>query len=478
MNPSRRVLFHKGQFWYAFGNTGAWNLLEESPVKHPSVLLLGCSDVRNVLETCAGVFGSSASTTKKSIPRSLRRRLSFTCNDLNPSIVARVAVLLNVCSKINATSRDDQRFLWSIWYDVALSNVHAERLQAAVHEVLEEDRRGGNGWTRLSSRGSGAVVRGVLRSWLAPLSELPSVSNVQHARRAHMLEHFRVKELYAPGLTWARLKNLEPGSACAFNFQNEKAKHVVDLEYKEYMETGTMGQPLCGGSHFVANPTVPHHQTKAWLVHCAADPFLGFHGKVKEANVLNSDSMLGACQQQLGQWSASIQRALQQGYGGGLSVFLHSGDALEHCLSQAAAKQFDLIDTSNLADHIGLMNILVCAGPCLKPQPSSKLVASTLVWSNDYNTVTEYIEKSVGMDIRLMPTILGLRLLADFEVGRGAQVRNPSALMHFRLDRHERVLAWQPVCHPVTQIQLDRGNLNNASTTEGMCTCNLSCIQE
>lgn len=40
---------------------------------------------------------------------------------------------------------------------------------------------------------------------------------------------------------------------------------------------------------------------------------------------------------------------------------------------------FDVIDTSNLSDHIGLINIIVCARPLLYPSPHSRLCMEVMV---------------------------------------------------------------------------------------------------
>ena len=50
-----------------------------------------------------------------------------------------------------------------------------------------------------------------------------------------------------------------------------------------------------------------------------------------------------------------------------LKVILWTGDALSLCTSVLPPDQtFDVIDTSNVGDHIGLLNVLVCCVPRLK----------------------------------------------------------------------------------------------------------------
>lgn len=48
-------------------------------------------------------------------------------------------------------------------------------------------------------------------------------------------------------------------------------------------------------------------------------------------------------------------------------VTLWNGDALALCTSGLPREMlFDVIDTSNVSDHIGLLNVLVCCAPRLK----------------------------------------------------------------------------------------------------------------
>lgn len=48
-----------------------------------------------------------------------------------------------------------------------------------------------------------------------------------------------------------------------------------------------------------------------------------------------------------------------------------------------APRQFDVIDTSNLSDHFGTLNLLVSAGPLLKDKPSSILYTETMARGTD-----------------------------------------------------------------------------------------------
>ena len=131
-----------------------------------------------------------------------------------------------------------------------------------------------------------------------------------------------------------------------------------------------------------------------------------------------------------------------------------TGDALALCTSGLPPEMsFDVIDTSNLSDHIGLLNVLVCCAPRLKVyvqlyirytigmklisirscsilfgsdkvlkyrfcRPNTSLLfTSSMLWGGGCENVEEYYNKCVGVPFQLLPTVLGLKLAVDFELG-------------------------------------------------------------
>jgi len=58
-----------------------------------------------------------------------------------------------------------------------------------------------------------------------------------------------------------------------------------------------------------------------------------------------------------------------------------TGDALCLCTSGFGPEQtFDIIDTSNVGDHIGLLNVLVCCAPRLKKYVVSSSIHIFEAW--------------------------------------------------------------------------------------------------
>lgn len=86
-------------------------------------------------------------------------------------------------------------------------------------------------------------------------------------------------------------------------------------------------------------------------------------------------------------------------------LILDGGDYAEDAPSKAPSK-FNIIDTSNLTDHIGLLNILLVTAPLLPRAPSSVLYTESLV-SSGANPITGFVER-VCADIPAMSLLLGL----------------------------------------------------------------------
>lgn len=133
-NPAGTILYPDGLYTYAMGNTRARDITEllgTIQEQHLDMLLLASGDIRNVLCTV-----SNLSLRK---PRECPKSLNFHLNDYDPSVVARNAVLVEAACVINPDIPDDVDFLWNIWYNLAFSKAHFERLRSVLSELLEKD---------------------------------------------------------------------------------------------------------------------------------------------------------------------------------------------------------------------------------------------------------------------------------------------------------------------------------------------------
>ena len=133
-NPAGTILYPTGLYTYAMGNTRARDLTEllgTSREQHLDLLLLASGDIRNVLCTVSDLSLRKRHERPKS--------LNFHLNDYDPSVVARNAVLVEAACEINPDIPADVDFLWNIWYNLALSKDHFDRLRNVLSKLLEKD---------------------------------------------------------------------------------------------------------------------------------------------------------------------------------------------------------------------------------------------------------------------------------------------------------------------------------------------------
>ncbi|KAL6761560.1 hypothetical protein V8C86DRAFT_832000 [Haematococcus lacustris] len=54
---------------------------------------------------------------------------------------------------------------------------------------------------------------------------------------------------------------------------------------------------------------------------------------------------------------------------------------------------FHVIDTSNVADHAGLFNLLLAAQPRLVPHPLARLITCSMTWTMSFKSMREYLQR-------------------------------------------------------------------------------------
>jgi hypothetical protein len=191
----------------------------------------------------------------------------------------------------------------------------------------------------------------------------------------------------------------------------------------------------------------PMFVTDSTTLHYGTDPLLGFHLATAYAPLTKESPLRGrddarfklveAARREFRAWIASFRQypqqhltmrfsasdaiafsyALQQRRLTGTSspagfyrdsyhskpLVLDSGDYLE---SGGAPTSFTVIDTSNLIDHIGALNLLVASSPLLENTPMASLYTQSLVKSQE--TQTAHIDNLLCGHFPTISTLLGL----------------------------------------------------------------------
>ena len=189
---------------------------------------------------------------------------------------------------------------------------------------------------------------------------------------------------------------------------------ILHQEIKQYFTTGN-----CGGSATNAacpNPMFLELVTAGqWHVHYAACPFDGYlplppWRELTESDQENHGLIFTYCRMELKKLLVSFRQRISD-----VKFSFYSCDALEFCYQDSPIK-FDVIASSDLADVVGLVNVLNAAARKLR-SARSILITETVQWNNVAPTVSQYLQEVLCCPMSLIPTIYGLRLMDDIELG-------------------------------------------------------------
>lgn len=176
--------------------------------------------------------------------------------------------------------------------------------------------------------------------------------------------------------------------------------------YEHFWAHGTIGRESMPKN---ANPMFASSMPDTFTLHYGTDPLLGFHLATAYTPVTPNSPLhpglsslssrrkvVNAAQSQFRAWSAAFRRYATSK----LVLRFVVSDALTFChdlqhqtLSgdeEASDKEatnapltFDIIDTSNLMDHIGALNVLSATSPVLTRKPWSSMYTEVLVKKDD-----------------------------------------------------------------------------------------------
>ena len=186
-------------------------------------------------------------------------------------------------------------------------------------------------------------------------------------------------------------------------------------EIGHYFETGNCDAESANNKA-CPNPTLLDPFTGDWRVHPAACPFDGYlHLPLKELHETAPDDkqhgmVLKFCQMELKKLLVDFRKRTPD-----VKFSFYSCDALEFCYQDSPLK-FDVIASSDLSDVIGLANVLNAATRKLRSNRSI-LVTDTLLWTSVAPTVSQYLQVVLCCPLTLIPTIYGVRLVDNIELG-------------------------------------------------------------
>jgi hypothetical protein len=443
-------------FFYAAGNTPAVCLTQSlPPEKDANILLLGCGDIRNILFTAYGGAGISEHCHPRqhlhhANQRADDRKLDFTCCDIEAETIARNVLALTLILD-DVKSSNVQR-LWSIYYHVFIDTESFTLLQAQAVKLLgyaQSQRK----W-ETSPYGlivcfcDSTTLAKVVKLWelcaVGP-SDKQKYNEVQDKLRQQWDIAKRAHDVKSPP-GYCPLERLRSSAPMM-------TQGIAELSrsYNAYWDSGTCfsddkSERRCR----IANPMFACLRS-GLVLHYDTNPPLGFHlgighAKLSADSPLNHGSeqttgsaMLNDLKSALKQWEAWCAAFRSAKFN--LTTRYVNCDALAFChvlqhqrvnITQPchwyrgcwnfdamdlnmdyygehgpAPTSFDVIDTSNLMDHLGSQNLLAAAMPLLSPLPSSVLRTEILLPREE--NVASSAKMLLSGDFPTMALLLGLK---------------------------------------------------------------------
>ncbi|KAH8904777.1 MYND finger family protein [Coniochaeta sp. PMI_546] len=397
---------------YAIGNTPAVSLTRCLPQGlDADILLLGCGDVRHILYTAYSEQGFPS------------RKIDVTCCDVQEHVVARNVLLLSLLCGEHADTPTE--VLWNVYYHRYLNEPDIKVLQAQVRKLLHVSPS----LQTWHSSPYGAVVRfcdqATLDSVRAVWTQYDTAvsakdtSQYQDNFRSAMRKSKEHKE-----------KSYGRGSA-VYTAARSAAPVYLSLAtdlgkaFEDVWDKGVTGTSNPAAQH--PNPVFATALSDSVTLAFPSNPLLSFHLataglNLTELSPLRSSpsadagpsysKLVQAAKLQFTEWTKSftelsskiivrfvladcfafcqtIQHSLSDGktsanwYRRQLDTRPLVLDEASYATAGGAPRQFDVIDTSNLSDHLGTLNLLVSASPLLKEKPSSTLYTEIMARGTD-----------------------------------------------------------------------------------------------
>ncbi|KAI1347266.1 hypothetical protein F5Y01DRAFT_329832 [Xylaria sp. FL0043] len=413
----------ESSFFYPVGHRPAVSLTQSMPPGVPTdLLLLGCGDVRNILFTCH-IDGP--------------RRMDITCCDNQKAIIARNILLLTLI--IDQEDSQNDSLLWDIYYHMYL-NDQALTLLCSQAKKLHKLSASLGTWQRSKY--------GCRLSYCDSTTLLKVRSMWEFYSRGN--EGTDLKPLLESALERAKSKRSTSdhlaGLRSAIPAQRKSAGCLKTL-HRHYWRYGSFGfnaQDEAEAKN--PNPTFLVQDDDV-SVHCCTNPLFGFHLATAFAYIRSDDQEFGhlngmhqlvrvveAARTEFRQWTVAYKKKLLDTrirfFVGDAIAFAHTlqhrrhttmitahwyrdRSSLERLLldgldyaSNSAPLDFDVIDTSNLSDHLGMLFLLTATAPLLRYQSFSVLF--TEFHLNRIEKYKDELDSMLGGHVPTVSTLLGL----------------------------------------------------------------------
>ncbi|KAI5830259.1 hypothetical protein K523DRAFT_416042 [Schizophyllum commune Tattone D] len=470
------IIFPRRSFFYAIGNTSAEVLTDSLPPEERlDLLLLGCGDPRNILYTVQSDAPAAS------------RAYDITCCDVEPAILARNVLLFTLLAD---TDKGSDTAIWEIFYHLRISGPSLALLQRhcfkllAVSESLEQ--WSGSSYAKFVKPRTEHTLHDMRRFWFKYATATFFTPTLKQQMRETLAKGMQEVIDGCENMADVQTASLSAGLFWEQMFQTGMAgKH-----YAHYWKHGVVGGSSIKAATEV-NPTFMYTELgSGFTLHYGSDPILGFHlaglfapieGRPAQPDIAGVGAYV---QREFVGWCAAFRtcltssvkfvirpyvgdalsfcRALAGGGGQSVSPFDGRPIELDSANDDPPPRTYNVIDTSNIADHIGFFNVLTVSVPLLRQSPWSVLHTNSLLPRSD-KTTNAFLDR-IGIDLTTLSLLIGLaplpllshfsskppsKLIGPTTDGNGARCHQPIAWKYptggDQVALQDGTPAWKPV---------------------------------
>ena len=467
--------------YYAYGNTQAQNFLEyassDLEIAEPSVLVIGCGDIRSCFHTIWKNFDPGFKHRFKGV--------RFVLNDRNAAVLARNIVFLYLCLKTPKIKADRKEWLyamWSIWFCHELLPAHQSVLQNALKALLKFSENVQQ-WSNTDNPLHSLVlffstttfkeVRTFWSMWYNREVKVDSVKSMKVARQEVQRRHCtNIKRQSISG-------TLDVCGIVGMELSRNKIETMTN-EYQSYLESGSVfGETLSGAvrsrsPETSVNLTLYERRDGEYTLHYSSCPFRCF----QQTYICSVEKMISAgihiavpandylltnpeafertplLANSFQQFSISVicTANVLQNQQANISFTFNCLEVFEFCHSwevECNKKQFDLIFATNVIDSVAPPAFILSVIRLLKD--NGYFLSSTMLFFVVAPTIEEYIATVFGFHSELLPVISGIRCVNH----EGSAYASPISPSHIPVDTydidmsmsdmHEKILIWEKV---------------------------------
>ena len=448
--PLSPQFYEEFTYYYPFGNSPAEDFLQSvslADCREPTVLSLGCGDMRSPMFTIFNNFGLDGE-----VPGGFSG-VHFVLNDRNASILARNILFLYLCMHLPESAMERKKWIasvWAIWYNHQLLPEHNKMLLSA----LEELRKWSCTWHEWSKCPLGKVVKFSSPATFAAVKEVwlkwksfyhtKSVEKMEIERKLYQLHHARKVKPGAitreEGLQIFAEKEAALLKSDLILYSAEYlAKFIIDYLMKGFVWAEAVLDIPIDNPKTVVNPTMFDHPGGLYTVHYTLSPYIavasGFQytytnvsrslgektGLLKYLTVrdasFKSTPLLANCVQQFSMWFQATANMMAKCSNKAFASFMFVlDDSIRLCYSlfhyptdyPELNIRYDAIYTSNLFDPVSPSALTFSALTLLKP--TGTLFTSTFNRSSVLSQ-SAYLEENFGFSPELFPALLGVHCI-------------------------------------------------------------------